>query len=841
MRPARQAAHPSGEDSFGDILQNTAEMRQIIGNIGQDFSFALRILRRSPSLSAVIVLSLAIGIGANTAIFSVAETILLRPLPYADVARLALLWVRSPAQGINQDWLSPGEYLDIRNRSQVFQELAIARGDSFNLTGRANPERVEGLRVNSRFFPVLGARALFGSIPGDEIDQPGGPLNVVMTYSVWRRLFDGNRAVIGRSLTLNGRVCTIVAVLQRGFSLTSDELPVVGGAHAMEIFVPLQLGPNAAANRSEEAYNVIGLLRPGISLERAQSEVAGIAAQIRRQDRRDPSFNISVVPLTEQVTGKVRRALLVLLASVGLVLLVACANVANLLLARAVTRSRETAVRISLGATPGSLIRQLMMESLLLSGAGGIAGILVAWLLIQSLGILAPGSLPRTAEIGINGTVLAFTFTISLVSGLAFGLVPAFRIAELDLHTCLKAGSRSVHSGQLSARFRGILVIAELAFCLILLAAAGLMLRSFARLQTVSPGFNPENVISLRLSLRWPRYRSRDEILRFAAALQDRLGKAPGLRAFATISDLPMTAGDGWGGLDVEGMARSADQPELQADLRAASPDYFRTLKIPLLAGRGFTAFDTNSAPGVAIVDAKAARRIWPGQSPLGRRVRIGTGKASWSTIVGVAGTVKQNGLDAEPRMAVYFPQAQLVTDSFYVVARTNADPATEVTAITREIRAIDPDLPVYDISTMPDRISKSLARPRFALTLLAAFATFALILAGIGVYGVISYLVSQSTRELGVRMALGAQRADILRSVLRRGLILGIAGVAAGLAGAMLLTRLMRAMLFEVSPSDPLTLIGVSLFLLFVAAAASLVPAVRASNLDPTAALRDE
>lgn len=841
MKAGARSGFPRPPIARGDILQNKPEMRQLIENIAHDCLLALRILRRSPSLSAVIILSLAIGIGANTAIFSVTETLLLRPLPYAEPDRLAVLWVRSPAQGINEDWLSPGEYLDIQSRNHVFQELAIARGDSFNLTGRPNPERIEGLRANSAFFHILGAKAMLGHLPGPEVYRPGGPLSAVMTWSVWKRLFEGNTGIIGRALTLNGRTCTVAAVLGPEFSLTSDIFRVVGGAHSMEIFVPLQLGPDAAANRFDEAYNVIARLRPGISPDQAQADITAIAAQIRQQDRRDPAFTVSVVPLVEQVVGNVRRAVLVLMASVGLVLLVACANVANLLLSRAVTRSREMAVRMSLGASPASLIRQLVAESVLLSAAGGIAGIFLAWLLIEVLRILVPGNIPRVGEIGIHGTVLVFTFAISLVSGIVFGLAPALRIAELDLNSCLKAGSRSVHSGHVSTRLRNVLVVAELALCLTLLAGAGLTLRSFARLQTVPPGFSPESVISLRLSLRWPRYRSRDEILRFASALEEHLSGAPGLLSSGTISDLPMTASDGWGGLDVEGLTRPADQPELQADLRAASPDYFRTLKIPLLQGRWFTPLDGNSAPDVAIIDEKAARRIWPGQNPLGRRLRISAGKRPWATIVGVTGVVKQNGLDAEPRMAVYFPQAQLVTDSFYVVARTSTAPSAEIAVITRQIHAIDPDLPVYDISTMPDRITKSMARPRFALSMLAAFAGFALILAATGVYGVISYTVTQSTRDIGVRMALGAQRPDILKSVLRRGLILGLAGIATGLAGAFVLTRLMRSMLFEVSPSDPLTFAAVSFFLLLVATTASLVPAVRASKLDPTAALRDE
>jgi predicted permease len=813
----------------------------------QDLRYALRTLRRSPGLTFVIVASLAIGIGANTAIFSVVNALLLKPLPYPDPERLVILWLRSPGINIPQDWPSPGQYIDIKTENRSFDEMSISHGASGTLVGLEQPERVEALQTSSSLFHLLGAQPLYGRLLLAEDDVPGkGPV-VILSYNFWKRMFNADPGVVGRSINLNGLInpkdgnqFTVAGVLRPEFLLNEEIMPTVASIRQMDIFLPLPLGADAVTRRGDENYNLMARLKPGVTVEQAQSDISGIAARIRDKDKRDRTFTISVVPLLEQVVGNVRRAVLVLLGSVALVLLIACANVANLLLTRATGRQKEVAIRTALGAGWIQLVRQLLTESVVLGLLGGAAGLLIAKASLYVVRTVNPGNIPRLEVIGLDGGVLGFTLALSVLTGIIFGLAPAFRAARVDLNTALKAGGRNTqgdagfHSSR--RRLRSLLVVSELALSLMLLIGAGLLVRSFVRLQNVPPGFNPENVISMRLGASGRQFPNRDAAIEYYRQVGDRIAKVPGIIARGAVTSLPFTSSVGWGGIGVEGFIPQPGQ-ELQVDQRAATPDYFRAMQIPLVAGRFFNDFDAlpNAQP-VVIVDEKFAKRFWPSENPIGKHVW--RDPKQQLTIVGVVGTVKQYGLDIDGRIVVYRPSLGLLS---YQVARTTSDPASVAGAIVRAVHEVDPTIPVYDVRTMDDRLTDSLARQRFATIMLGSFSVFALVLAVVGVYGVISHLVTQGTHDIGVRMALGAQRGRIVGMVLRQGIELTGAGVILGLIGAAALTRVMATLLFGVSATDLTTFSAVPLTLVAIALLASYAPAIRATRVDPVVALREE
>jgi predicted permease len=815
----------------------------------QDVRYALRTLRRSAGLTLVIVASLAIGIGANTAIFSVVNALMLKPLPYPDPDRLVILWLRSPGINIPQDWPSPGQYIDVRTQNRSFEEMSISQGRSGTLIGRDQPERVEALRTSSSLFHLLGARPLHGRLLLPEEDTPGKPAVVILSYNFWRRLFNSDPGVVGTSITLNGIVegsgaeknqFTVAGVLRPEFLLNEEIMPTVASIRQMDVFLPLPLGADAVNRRGDENYNLMARLKPGVTVEQAQADISVIAANIREKDKRDRTFTISVVPLLEQVVGNVRRAVLVLLGSVALVLLIACANVANLLLTRATGRQKEVAIRTALGAGWHRLVRQLLTESVLLGLIGGAAGLLIAKASLYVVRTINPGNIPRLEVIGIDGAVLAFTFGVSILTGIVFGLAPAIRAARVDLNTSLKSGGRNTQGeGGFGTRrrLRNLLVVAEVALSLMLLIGAGLLVRSFVRLQSVSPGFNAEQVISMRLGASGRRFENRDASIEFFRQVGDRIASVPGIEVRGAVTSLPFTSSVGWGSIGVEGFTPQPGQ-ELQVDQRGATTDYFRTMEIPLIKGRFFTDFDgmPNGEP-VVIIDEKFAQRFWPNGDAIGKHLFRDPKKPM--TIVGVVGSVKQYGLDVDGRIVAYFPAPALLA---YQVARTStSDPAAVAGAMVRAIHEVDPTIPVYDIRTMPDRMRDSLARQRFSTLMLGAFAVFALLLAIVGVYGVMSYLVTQGTHDIGVRMALGAPRSTIVRMVVRQGMELTVAGVVFGLIGAALLTRVMAGLLFGVSATDIVTFSAVPMILTAVALAASYLPARRAMQVDPVIALREE
>ena len=815
----------------------------------QDLRYALRMLRRSPVSTFIIIASLAIGIGANTAIFSVVNGVLLKPLPYPNPDRLAVLWLRSPGINIPEDWPSPGQYIDLRNENRSFQEMSISQGRSATLLGREQPERVELLLTSSSLFTLLGARPLHGRLLLPEDDVPGKAPVVILSHGFWQRVFAADPAIVGRSITLNGVATgsgadknqfTVAGVLGPGFLLNAEIMPTVASIRQMDLFLPLPLGADAVNRRGDENYNLMARLNDGVTMEQADADVSAIAARIRDKDKRDRTFTIDVVPLLDQVVGNVRRAVLVLLGSVALVLLIACANVANLLLTRATARQKEVAIRTALGAGWQRLVRQLLTESVLLGMIGGTVGLLVARAALYVVRTVNPGNIPRLDVITIDGPVLVFTFGVSILTGIVFGLAPAYRAARPDLNNALKAGGRNAQGegglGSSRRRLRSLLVVAEVALSLMLLVGAGLLVRSFVRIQQVTPGFNPENVISMRLGASGRQFPNPEARGEYFQQFADRLAAVPGVQVRGAVTALPFTSSVGWGSISVEGWTPQPGQ-ELQVDQRAVTPDYFRTMEIPVRQGRIFSTFDTlPNAERVVIIDEKFAQRFWPGQSAIGKH--LWNDPKQPMTIVGVVGTVKQYGLDVDGRIVVYRPSRGLLG---YQVARASGDPAALSAALVRAIHEIDPTIPVYDIRTMTDRMSDSLARQRFSTLMLGAFAVFALVLAIVGVYGVMSHLVSQGTHDIGVRMALGAQRSRIVGMILRQGAELTVAGVIAGLIGAAALTRVMGTLLFGVGTHDLLTFSTVPLVLGSIALLAVYIPALRATRVDPVVALREE
>jgi predicted permease len=732
----------------------------------------------------------------------------------------------------------------VQQENRSFELMSISLGRSVTLLGLDEPTYAEGLATSSSFFPLLGAKPLHGRLLLPDEDRVGQPPAVILSYSFWQRAFGGDPSIVGKSVTVAGlgegtgktiNQFEVVGVLGPDFLINDEIMPTFSNIRQMDFFMPLPFAPDAQVKqRGAEAYNVMARLKPGVSLELAKSDVAAIAGRIREKDKRDATFTIDVVPLVQSVVGNVRLAVLVVMGSVTLVLLIACANVANLLLTRATARQKEIAVRTALGASWRRLVRQLLTESLLLGLLGGAVGLLIARGAVQIVRGINPGNIPRLDAITLDGMVLVFTFVISIVTGLLFGLAPALRVARVDL-TSMKAGGRTTQWEP--ARLRSLLVVAEIAISLMLLIGAGLLIRSFVRLQQVSPGFEPDGVVSLRLGPPARRFQTRDEAYAYYGSVSDAVAAAPGVLISGTTNTLPFTSSIGGGPLNVEGWTPQPGQG-LQVDQRGASPDYFRTMKIPLVEGRFFTNDDmTETAEPVCIIDEKFAQRFWPNGGALGKHLWNNLPNARKNKIIGVVGSVKQQGLDIDGRVVTYFPTAL----SRFYVARTSSDPETVGAAIARKIREADPTMTVIEIQTMSDRMGGSMSRQRFSMVMLSAFAIFALILAIVGVYGVVSHLVAQSAHDIGVRMAFGAQRRSILYMVLRQGMELAAAGVVLGLLGAAAATRVMAGLLFGVGTLDVVTFSAVAVALVTTALLAAYIPALRATRVDPAVALRDE
>ena len=823
-----------------------------MGILLQDVRYALRALAAAPAFTIAAVLSLAIGIGANTAIFSVVDGLLLRALPYQDPGRLVILWNRSPGLNITEDWFSTAQYFDIKNSHHGFEQLAIAIGDNYNLTGRGEPERVGTIRVSSSLLPMLGQRPALGRlfVPGE--DLPGRTATAVLSYGTWARRFASDPGVLGKKITLNGAPYEIVGVMPRSFSLPREVMPTLDGAEQAEILLPLPLPAAAARNRDHEDYNILGKLKPGVSAQQAQAEMDTITARLRHDypELYPPNggLTFAIVPLLEQVVGNVRRTLYLLLGAVGSVLLIACVNLANLQLSRTLARQKEIAVRTALGATRLRIVRQLLTESLLLAFAGGASGISLAFLALYWVRLLGPQTVPRVNDLGIGLPALAFTLVVCIFSAILFGLAPAMSASRLDVQTALRDTSRT--AAGVSAiwgrgnNLRRSLVIAQIALCVTLLIAAGLLIRSFVRVRDVNPGFNPRNVLTLELTTTGERYKDKEAVLTDYRQLWQRLENLPGLNSAGAVTSLPLSQMFAWGPITVEGRVPPPGEKFINADVRMVSGHYFQAMEIPIREGRLFNDHDLAGKPRVALVDDYMAQQLWPNQDPIGKRLHIGgisETTSPWITVVGVVGRVKQYTLDSDSRIAFYLPQTQYVTRAMNVVMRTSNHPVALAGAVKQQIHELNPDLPLYNLSTMQQRFDNSLARRRFTMLVLGIFAAISLGLGVIGIYGLIAYLVGQGNREVGIRLALGATPGNIVTLIVRGGMTLALCGVGIGIAGALVVSRWMRSLLFGVGVNDVVTFVAVPALFVCIAFFASYIPAQRASRIDPSTSLRCE
>ena len=818
----------------------------------QDLRYALRAFRRAPAFTAAAVLSIGIGIGANTAIFSVTNALLFRPLPYPDAARLAILWNRSPGLNIAEDWFSTAQFFDIKTRHSGLEDVAIAIGAYMTITGDGGePDRIGTIRLSSNLLPMFGARAAYGRLLQPEDDRPGSPAVALLHYGTWTRRYGGDPSVVGRTLTLNGQPYEVAGVLGRDFSLPREVLPTLGVVEDADVVLPLRLPPDAATVRTREDYNIVARLKPGVTFAAAQAEMNGLTASLRQEFPQlyppNGGLTFSLVPIHEQVVGDIRQALVVLSAAVGFVLLIACANVANLLLSRGLGRQREMAARAALGASRGRLVRQLLSESVVLALAGGALGAAIAWAGVRWIHAVQPADVPRVGAISVDASVLGFTLLVSVASGVLFGLAPAFGLSTFDLHRALKDAARGASgAGAVWGRRLGLrqaLVVAEVALAVVLLIGAGLLVRSFARVQQVPGGFDPSGVLTFEISLAGRRYPDSPSVQNAYRDLWEGLGRVPGVVSASGVIPLPLSQFFAWGPIQVEGRTPPPGEQFINADQRVATSRYFETMGIRLVEGRFFTDQDVVGGDRVVVVDDRMAADLWPGESAVGKRIRYGdqTTTTPWETVVGVVGRVKQYALDSDARIAFYRPHTQQPSRTLYVTVRTSGDPLSVAGAVRSAVRAVDPDLPVFHLTTMQARVDESLARRRFLMMIVALFAVVAAVLAAIGVYGVMAYVVSQGTRDLGIRLALGASPAAIQRMVLRRGLTLGLVGVVIGLAGAFGLTRFLGSLLFGIAPTDGPTFAVIAAALAGVAVAASLWPARRAASIDPAVALRSE
>jgi predicted permease len=808
----------------------------IMRDLLHDLRFAVRSLIRAPSFALVVVLTLGLGIGANTAIFSVVDGVLLRPLPYGNPDRLVRVWENDRLRGTRQEWLSLPDYFDVLERNRVFQEMTTWFRAQVTLTGPDNePQRVTSATASHTLFPVLGVAPAMGRAFSEEEGRPGGERVVVVSHRFWVSRFGGDEQVVGKTIVLDDVAFQVIGVMPAGFGFPAPDI---------DLWRPLQLGPTSAP-RGNHNFRVLARLASGVTIARANEDVTAIAAALEEEYADDNlGRGMWVESLLEATVGDVRTPLLVLLGAVGLVLLVACVNVANLLFARASVREREVAIRTALGAAPGRLLRQFLTESAVLAFTGGAAGALVAFWSIRLLLILGPEDLPRLENVGIDPRVLGFTLLSAVGTGLLFGLVPALQVSKPDLQTAFKEGGRGSSEGLGKRRLRRLLVIAEVGLSVVLVTGAGLLLKSFWRLQQVDPGFSPNNILSVSVQLPSARYPQRfgdfpnwPEVLRFQEDIHERVRSLPGVEAVALGLNTPVDAG--WTTrFTIEGRPPVAAGEQEEARIRPVTHDYFRTAGIPVVRGRGFTAQDRGDAPPVFVINEAFARRYFPNEDPLGQQMTVWGNTAE---IVGIAKDVKFSGLHRPAPPGWYMPLDRMPFGGFSMVVRTAGDPIAALPAVREQVRVLDRDLALYNVRTLPDALWDSVARPRFNMLLMAIFAGVALTLAAVGIYGVISYGVSQRTHEIGVRMSLGASGGAVLKQVVRQGLALTGVGVAIGLGGSLLFSRGLSSLLFGVSATDLPTLGAVVVVLGGVAIAASYLPARRASRVDPVVALRSE
>jgi putative ABC transport system permease protein len=803
----------------------------------QDLRYGVRILLKQPAVTLVAVVTLALGIGANTAIFSLVNSILLRPLPFREPDRLVRLIQASPKLGLDTWGVSQADFAAYRDQNRSFETVAIYNSSAVNLTGQGEPERLPMTNVTADFFKVFGVSPLLGRTFVEGEDTKGKNSVCVISYGLWQRRFGGDPNITGKILNLNNTPTQIVGVMPAAFKFPRLEI---------DLWIPLALDTKRTA---PYAFSVIGRLKPGVQVAQAQADTTGIIQNFGRQN---PNISESVglnegngprtivQPVKEVLLGKTEKPLLVLLAAVALVLLIACANVANLLLARATSRTREIAVRVSLGATPRRVARQLLTESILLSFIGAIAGVGLAAVGVRMLDRLPISGIVRMEEVSLSGSVLAFTAGLTVLTGLLFGLMPALRAYSMGIESGMREGARGTVSHR---RLNSALVAVQFALSVVLLIGAGLLLKSFQRLESVDLGFNAENTLTMVATLPRAKYDNEEKALRFYDSAIERLRNSPGIRQVGLTTNLPFGDGGNVDGFIVEGQAppegTNVTQTE-QAELQAVTPGTFQTLGIPLLQGRDFASTDHSKSPLVAIIDEPLARRYWPAGDAIGKRIET-TGDQQWMTIVGVVGGVKHLNLMEEKRPHIYFALAQFPDTRASFVVRTDGPPSAAIPTFRAAIRQVDPDMPLYMVRSMTEIIGQTLSTQRLTNILLTAFAILALTLAAVGIYSTMSVYVGSRTKEFGIKLALGAQPGVLRRAVLRQGMWLTAAGVVVGIAGALALTRTIKSLLFEVSATDPVVFTAIPVLLVVVSLIACYTPARRATKVDPLVALRDE
>ena len=800
-----------------------------------DLRYAVRQMGKNPGFAATAVLMLALGIGANTATFSVVNSVILRPMPYRDSARIYRIWGTLPSRGLNELPISEPEFLEYK-KSRNFDHMGAFVTAALNLTKSGDPERVTATWASADALSALSAGTILGRVFSPDEDQRGHNQVVILSYQLWQKHFAGDPGILGKTITLNNESKTVIGVMRPEFNFPSAEV---------DVWAPLAVDP-ASKNVGLHYLGVVGHLAPGATLQQATAEMRSLADQIKLAYpdyyKDAAGFTAGLISLQEQTVGNVRPALLVLMGGVGFILLICCANVANLLLARAAGRRKEIATRMALGASRLRLIHQLLTESLLISILGGAIGVLLAFLGVRLLAA-SQFDLPRMQEISIDGRVLLFTLAASVLAGVIFGLAPALRASKSDLNDSLKEDGCTEKESKADSRARGSLVISEIAFSLVLLAGAGLMIGSFVRLLRVRLGFDPANVLTMQLSLPQAQYSDLRQVTNFYQGLIDRIDTLPGAKTAAFVNTLPMTEENATASFEAEGHTLSS--ASTIADYHIISPDYFRVMNMALMRGRGLTELDSQR-PAAVVIDQTMARDFWPGEDAMGKRIRLKT-DAPWLTVVGIVADIKNHGPSRPTSPEMYFPHSDqgfgLWTDlrSMTLVVRTSSDPQEMTRAIRREIGMMDSNLPVYKVQTVAHVIAGSIAETRFTMELLSVFGGLALVLAAVGVYGVMSYSAVQRTHEVGIRKALGASPRDIASLFVKQGCRLALVGVAIGLAGALAVARVMSGLLYGLRATDPATFIGVAALLTLVALAAAYIPARRAAQVDPMVALRYE
>jgi predicted permease len=837
-------AHDAARRAFGNralISETTREVWSFtwIERLLGDIQYALRMLRKAPGFTAIAVLTLALGIGANTAVFSIVYAALLQPLPFRDASRLLVLNETTPMVGVVS--VSYPNFLDWRAQSHSFSEMAAAHLVGFNLSGVTEPESLSGLAVSPNFLTMLGMRPAIGRDFEPAEEKAGTAPLAILSYPLWQRRFAGDFEVLGRTISLNGRAFTIIGVLPASFLAPSKT----------DVLIPFGVW---ASNNSEEAREraargdliVIGRLADGVSRAQATSEMEGIASRLATEyPTSNDRFGVALQPIRDNLVGEVRPALLLLFGAVILVLLIACANVANLLLVRGAGRTREMAVRVALGASRSRIFAQILTESLVLSCLGGLAGLGIAFATVRGLAQLIASGLQPGGAGSLNVPVLLFSAAVVLLTSLIFGIVPVLHSNRIDLQSGLKEGSRTSGAGATHSRIRSALAIAEVALALMLLVGAGLMMKSLYRLLQVDPGFRPDGVLTMTLSLRPDQYSKDPAVLNFWEQLLQRVRQLPGVESAAVATHTPMTANHGRTDITIEGMVQPRPGSYPHPDYHAVSPGYVPTLGVTLLRGRSFTEEDNENAPPVSMINQRLADQFFPKQNPIGRRFMFGhpdpKQQPQWRTIVGVVGDTKLYGLANQSRLEVYVPYRQGASSQMDLLVKTRMDPASLTSAVRASVYAVDSNQSILRVATLKQLVDNSIATPRMTLLLLALFSALAVVLGAIGIYGVISYSVAQRTREIGIRMALGADRSKVFRMVIGQGLRLAVTGIVIGILSALGLTRLMSSLLYQVSTADAETFSAVAILVMLVAVVASYIPARRAMCVEPTVALRYE